>query len=473
MAEFAPNSQLGHYRIIERIGAGGMGVVYKASDTKLGRAVAIKIIRAGFQHHEGLLRFEREARVLASLNHPHIAGIYGIEESGGTRFLALEYVPGPTLHDRLLGGPLGIREAMLAGKQIAEALEAAHAKGIVHRDLKPANIKVTDDGQVKVLDFGLAKSIEGSEAAFSADSAPTMPAELTRELTVLGTAAYMSPEQARGQALDSRTDIWSFGCVLFQALSGKPAFSGPTVTDVLAAVIEHDPDWQTLPAAAPPAIRVLLQRCLQKDPQRRLRDIGDARLELEEALTAPRSHARTASAAHPSRIAPFALGGVLVGAAIAGGIAWNLSRNRPAPNAGFTIRLGPNEFLPRLGGMAFSPDGTSLAYVVARGGQQRLYLRRTSDSEATAIPHTEGIAGVPVFSPDGHWLAFWQDAKWKKVMLSGGPPAPMFDAPPGARVRRGSRQSRAGTGRRWRAAVSVRDRSQEDGAVGRRASVPS
>lgn len=282
----------------------------------------------------------------------------------------------------------------------------------------------------------LAKLIERPRVAVSADSATTLPPELTREVTVLGTAAYMSPEQACGKALDSRTDIWSFGCVLYQALSGKPAFTGSTVTEILAAVIERDPDWQTLPSATPAPVRSLLRRCLRKDPQDRLRDIGDARMELEEALAALKSVASVAPAAGPSRLrfALYALVCVLAGAAIAGVLAWNLWRTPQVQVSRFTIKLSPNEFLPRLGGMAFSPDGTSLAYLVSRGEQQQIYLRRTLDSEAKLIPNTEGAAGVPVFSPDGQWLAFWQNAKWKKVALSGGPPVPMFDAPPGGAV---------------------------------------
>ena len=282
--ELANNDQLGSYRIEVRIGAGGMGVVYRATDTKLQRSVALKVIRPELLHDEGLTRFEREARLLASLNHPHIAAIHGMEESGGTKFLVLEYVPGPTLADRLRRGPLPIREAIRIGKQIAEALEAAHARNIIHRDLKPANIKISPEGKVKVLDFGLAKSMRQPHAASAEGTTVTLSQDLTSEMTIIGTAAYMSPEQAAGKDLDTRSDIWSFGCVLFESISGKRVFRGQTITEILAAVMEREPPWEMLPDATPRPVQSLLRRCLRKDRQSRLRDIGDARIDWKIGL---------------------------------------------------------------------------------------------------------------------------------------------------------------------------------------------
>ncbi len=272
-------STLGSYETLTLIGVGGMGEVYHARDLKLGRDVAIKILRGELaQDAERLSRFDREARLLASLNHPHIATLYGMEEAEGARFLVMEFVHGPTVADRLAGGPLSLEESLSLGRQIAEALEAAHEKGVIHRDLKPGNVKITPGGKVKLLDFGLAKAI----VANSSPSAETASHEATREGTILGTPYYMSPEQVRGQLLDRRTDIWSFGCVLFEVLSGQRAFTGSTGADIFAAILEREPNWTLLPPEVPPSIRSLLQRCFRKDPARRLRDIGDARIELLE-----------------------------------------------------------------------------------------------------------------------------------------------------------------------------------------------
>jgi serine/threonine protein kinase len=259
--------RLGVYHLQERIGAGGMGEVYRARDTRLGRDVAIKVLPDLFAADpDRLTRFEREARVLAALNHPHIGAIYGFEESGGVRGLVLELVEGPTLADRLATGPLSVLEALTIASQIAEALEAAHAKGIIHRDLKPANVKVTPAGVVKVLDFGLAKTWAREVAGADLSQASTMTITGTREGALLGTAAYMSPEQARGTAVDQRADVWAFGCVLFEMLTGRAPFQGETLSDTLARILEREPDWSTLPAAVPGRIRVLLRTCLQKDP---------------------------------------------------------------------------------------------------------------------------------------------------------------------------------------------------------------
>src|SRR5882672_8132307 len=293
-----PGRRLGPYEILSAIGAGGMGEVYRAHDTKLGRDVAIKVLPANFVNDpERLSRFQREARMLAALNHANIATIYGLEQSGGVTCLVMELVSGETLAERVKAGPVGIEEALKIAAQIAEALEAAHEKNIIHRDLKPANVKVTPEGKVKVLDFGLAKAFEGDAANDDPSNSPTLSAAATMRGAILGTAAYMSPEQARGKVCDKRTDIWAFGCVLYELLAGKQAFQGESTTEILAAVLRGEPDWQALPASTPVKIRDLLQRCLQKDVNRRARDAGDARIEIEEAVAAP----ATAEAVRPAK----------------------------------------------------------------------------------------------------------------------------------------------------------------------------
>src|SRR5213595_3189995 len=301
----AAGGKLGPYEILAPLGAGGMGEVYRARDSRLGREVALKVLPAAMANDaERMARFQREAQMLASLNHPNIASIYGLEESGGVRALVMELVEGPTLAERIAtrargdsvgtgldpparaqqAGPLLLDEALGIAKQIAEALEAAHERGIIHRDLKPANIKVTEGGTVKVLDFGLAKAFnpQDSAANLNQTNSPTLSMAATRAGVILGTAAYMSPEQARGKPLDKRTDIWSFGCVLYEMLTGRPAFAAETISDTIARVLESEVDWQALPPSTPIRLRELLRRCVQKDVNRRLRDIGDARLELDE-----------------------------------------------------------------------------------------------------------------------------------------------------------------------------------------------
>jgi len=282
-------TRLGSYEVLAQIGAGDMGEVYKAHDTKLGRDVAIKILPEAFAHDpERLSRFQREAKMLAALNHPNIATIHGLEQSNGTHYLVMELVPGETLAERIKReGAVPVEEALKVSVQIAEALEAAHEKGIIHRDLKPANVKVTPEGKVKVLDFGLAKAFAGDGASEDPSNSPTLSAVATMQGVLLGTAAYMSPEQARGKTVDKRTDIWAFGCVLYELITGRAAFRGETLSDTIAAVLEREPDWQALPPPTPAQIRNLLRRCLRKDPQRRLRDLGDARIEIEETLIPP------------------------------------------------------------------------------------------------------------------------------------------------------------------------------------------
>src|SRR5229473_8307406 len=285
----ANGTKLGSYEIVAPLGAGGMGEVYQAHDTKLGRDVAIKVLPEAFAHDPARLsRFQREAKMLASLNHPNIAAIYGLEEDARRNYLVMELVSGETLAERVKReGRVPVEEALGIARQIAEALEAAHEKSIIHRDLKPANVKVTPEGKVKVLDFGLAKAFAGDAASDDPSNSPTLSAAATMQGVILGTAAYMSPEQARGKACDKRTDIWAFGCVLYELLTGRQAFQGESTTEILAAVLKEEPDWQVLPASTPVKIRDLLGRCLQKDLRRRLHDAADARIEIEDALAAP------------------------------------------------------------------------------------------------------------------------------------------------------------------------------------------
>ena len=279
--------RLGHYDVTALIGEGGMGQVYQATDTKLNRQVALKVLPQAFiDDPDRLARFEREAKVLASLNHPNIGGIHGLEDSSGVKALVLELVEGPTLADRIAQGPIPVDEALPIAKQIAEAVEAAHEAGVIHRDLKPANIKVRDDGTVKVLDFGLAKALDTTPEG-DPSQLPTLTAAATQEGVIMGTAAYMSPEQARGKSVDRRTDIWAFGVVLYEMLTGKRAFPGEAMADSVARIIERNPDYDTLPPDVPPSIRQLVRRCLEKDQRERLRDIGDARIEIKQALATP------------------------------------------------------------------------------------------------------------------------------------------------------------------------------------------
>ncbi len=452
---------LGHYRILEKLGEGGMGVVYRAADSKLGREVAIKVLPETFARDpERLARFEREARVLASLNHPNIAAIHGLEEQDGLRYLVLEYVPGLTLAERLgdkapgervragfkpAHAPLPVDEALEIAKQIAEALEAAHEKGIIHRDLKPANVKVTPEGKVKVLDFGLAKAFEPEGSDVNLSKSPTISVAATRAGVILGTAAYMSPEQARGKAVDKRTDIWAFGCVLYEMLSGKPVFGADTITDTIAAIVKNEPDWSALPAETPAAARPLLRRCLEKDPHRRLHDMADARIELEETLQkAPGIGAGDAGvAAAAPRPAPLGfmprksaamlgLGGLVMGAAAAGMVVWRLVPTPSAPAPLLTrvlLSLPPSAPLsPGIIGraLAISPDGSRLVYVGFREGSTRLFVRAMDELEPKPLAGTEGAQG-PFFSPDGQWVGFFAQGKLKKVLLNGGAPVTLCD----------------------------------------------
>ncbi len=438
-------TQLGPYEIVEPLGAGGMGEVYRARDPRLDRDVALKILPDSLARDpERVLRFQREARLLASLSHPNIAAIHGFEKSGGKSFLVLECVEGETLAQRLKRGALAVDETLGACKQIAEALEAADERGIIHRDLKPANVMLTPDGVVKVLDFGLAKAFvgEGKDHLCPSPSeiaeSPTITAEYTRPGVVLGTAAYMSPEQARGKPLDKRTDIWSFGVVLYECLGGRKPFEGETSTDLIAKILERDPDWTGLPGDTPPAVLLLLKRCLQKDRRLRLHDIGDARIEIEEAMNDPYVHRVTSPEVSRSTrrvlAVPWSITALIVIIVISLIVRdWiGSTTSVPRPVWRFAIDL-PAEAPVAVAdnpSVAVSPDGTRLVYVGRRAGGTQLYLRVIDEFSVAPIPGTEDGTG-PFFSPDGKWLAYfdYRAGKLKKVPLRGGATIDVCDAP--------------------------------------------
>ena len=422
---------LGPYRVTAKIGEGGMGEVWQAHDTKLDRDVALKVLPEAFTSDpDRLARFEREAKVLASLNHPNIGTIYGLEEAEGVRALVLELIEGPTLADRIAQGPIPLDDALPIAKQIAEALEAAHEAGVIHRDLKPANIKVKDDGTVKVLDFGLAKAFQPDPES-DPSASPTVTAA-TEQGVILGTAAYMSPEQARGQTLDKRTDIWSFGCVLYEMLSGHRVFGKDTVIDTLSAVLESEPEWRLLPDVTPPGARRLLRRCLQKDRRRRCHDIADARIELEdlegesadEGLAAIEQTAT--SGPRTGVLLPWVLMAVL--GIILMSTLWMTRSGSPVPppaTTHLTIDLPPGHSLGGGGSypVALSRDGRRLAYVAAAGQASTvgLFLRRLDDRTVREVADTED-AGYPFFSPDGESVGFWADGWLHRVPFTGGQP---------------------------------------------------
>ena len=419
-------THLGSYEVLAQIGTGGMGEVYQAHDTKLGRDVAIKVLPEAFAHDpERLSRFQREAKMLAALNHPNIATIHGLEQSNGTSYLVMELVSGETLAERVKrDGAVPIEETLKIAVQIAEALEAAHEKGIIHRDLKPANVKLTPEGKVKVLDFGLAKAFAGDTADSNPSQSPTLSAVATMQGVLLGTAAYMSPEQARGKTVDKRTDIWAFGCVLYELLTGKQAFEGETVTEILASVLKGDPDWLALPPTTPAQIFGLLRRCLQKDKTVRHQAAGDARIEIHEAMAAPKdSGATQAAPASVSKLlaAVGAVAAALAIIAVVMGFGW-WRATRPVeqalrPLVRLDVDLGPDVSLGSQAGAdeIISPDGTRLVYV----SQGRLFTRRLDQPNASELVGTQG-AFAPFFSPDGQWVAFFTPGKLQKISVDGG-----------------------------------------------------
>ncbi len=457
-------SQLGQFEVLSIIGAGGMGEVYRARDSKLGREVALKVLPEVFARDEGFMaRFGREATLLASLNHPNIAAIHSLEDSRGVRALVMELVEGPTLEDRIEHGPIPVDEALRIARQVAEALEYAHDHGIVHRDLKPANVKVTADDAVKVLDFGLAKSVEDrpgpTEASpfrdlgrrvespnppepSSADHAGSpVPTELaTRHGTLLGTSAYMSPEQAKGKPVDRRADIWAFGCLLYEMLAGRRPFRGETATSTRAAVVDQDPDWSVLPAATPPRIRALLKRCLQKDAKKRLQAIGEARIAIDDVLSGPVESAAPAEEVGASatrwklRIA-LGLATALALAALALAALYLRQNPRPLEVVRYEIPPPPGAaFRGWLGGFAgnfsVSPDGRSIAFMATGSdGTSHLWVRSFDALDSRVLDGTDGAIGWPIWSTDSRSIAFGARGKLRRIDAAGGPPQVICDAP--------------------------------------------
>ena len=477
--------KLGPYEIVAPLGAGGMGEVYRARDTKLNRDVALKVLPEALAHDsERMARFQREAQVLASLNHPNIAAIHGLEESNNIRALVMELVEGQTLAERIgatrpltpspspqgrgwptgsgegaRGSALPLDDALPMAKQITDALEYAHEHGIIHRDLKPANIKITPEGTVKVLDFGLAKALDvdptGSNLSNSPTLSPTLSFAATQAGVILGTAAYMSPEQARGKQVDRRADIWAFGCVLFEMLGGRRPFEGETVTDVLAAVVRAEPDLDSLPADTPPRIKELIRRCLAKDPKQRLQAIGEARIAMEETISgspSPPALLPQAGEGGPQgrvrvsplrRALPWALAGLLAVVAVIFAIGYVGRAPKPQPVIQFAFSAPENTSFPTLSTfMSLSPDGRELAFNAQSqpDAPSTLWVRPLDSLTAEQIPGTKG-AFLPFWSPDGRYIGFFADTKLEKVELSGGPPQTLYDAIVG----RGGAWNRDGT----------------------------
>jgi Tol biopolymer transport system component len=444
-----PGTRLGAFEIVSLLGAGGMGEVYRARDTQLKRDVAIKVLPEPLAADpDRVARFQREAELLATLTHPHIAAIYGFERVDGSPALIMELVDGPTIAERLLGGPVPVDEAICIARELIDGLDYAHEHGVVHRDLKPANLKLTPDGHLKILDFGLAKALDTATAtrpgAPGQSMSPTITSPaFTQAGVILGTAAYMSPEQARGQPVDKRSDIWAFGCVVYEMLTGVRAFAGETISDTLAALLTREPDWSRLPAATPPPLRRLMRECLTRDSKLRLRDIGDARrtLETREAETAG-SQARPP--AHS--MVPWAVAGLLALVLFTVVAMRGLSPSPPGPPPlqRHAVELGADASLATDVGSAaaLSPDGQLLVFAAypTGAGTTRLFARRLDQLLATSFPGTDD-ARAPFFSPDGQWVAFFAEGKLKKVAVTGGAPITLADAPSG----RGGAWTRSGS----------------------------
>jgi len=413
-------TMVSHYRIIDKIGAGGMGEVYLAEDTNLNRQIAIKVLPDMFgSDQERLARFEREAKLLASLNHPNLATIHGLENVQGKRLLVMELVEGETLAERIAKGPLPLEEALDVFCQIAAGMEAAHEKGIIHRDLKPANIKITPEGKVKILDFGLAKALQIESAVTDLAKSPTITENMTRAGVILGTAAYMSPEQAKGKPVDKRTDIWAFGCILFECLTGRRAFEGETVSETLAAVLRGEPRWDQLPAETPANIKSLLHRCLQKDASRRLRDIGDASLDASDSMVLssniPEKRGRSWGAPIPWVVTALMI--------VVSAYLWYAGQGKQpvSQNPIFSYIVPPeNSVACFCDGMALSPDGRMLAFVsLSSKGERLVWVRLFSRPDAAPLPGTNG-ATYPFWSPDSKHLAFYAGGWLKRVPAEGG-----------------------------------------------------
>ena len=427
-----PGQTLLHYRITDKLGEGGMGVVWRAVDTNLDRQVAIKILPEPVANDpERLARFDREARLLASLNHPNIATVHGLHECEGMRFIAMELVQGEDLSAHLERGSLDIESVLKIGAQVAAALEAAHAQGVVHRDLKPANVVLTPAGVAKVLDFGLAKVADPSSASGGSNAAlsPTITSLSATAGVLMGTAAYMSPEQARGRPVDRRTDIWALGCLLFECLTGKQLFRGETVSDSLAAILRKDPDWDDLPAQTPPLVRHLLHRALTRDPMRRLQDAGDARIELELALEDPDGSARMSGAPAPVpvdarwRLLPWGIALAAVVVALAMMTRGGAPDPPSTPRRHLTVTI-PDKAPVGAGGVedappAISPDGTRLVVGIQREGMLQLALRALDSFDITPLDGTDG-AQFPFWSPDSKHLGFFRGGRLMRMELATG-----------------------------------------------------
>jgi serine/threonine-protein kinase len=416
-------TRLAHYEITAHLGSGGMGDVYLATDSKLGRSVAIKLLPAAFASDpDRLSRFRREAQLLASLNHPNIAHIYGLEETGDTRCIVMELIDGETLQARINKGPIPVDEALAIAKQIADALETAHERGVVHRDLKPGNVMLTNEGAVKVLDFGLAKAYCSDSSSPSTSNSPTMASmTATNAGVILGTAAYMSPEQARGKAVDKRADIWAFGVVLYEMVTGRQLFQGEDQTVTLASVVMKEPDLTTVPQR----VRRVLERCLEKDPKKRLRDISGVELLLDE----PSTPAAPAPASHPPSRLPRIGMGLATAAAIVLGFLYFYRPPENRPLVRLSVELGPDAIAGDRTTVAISPDGTRIVFLV-RGakGLPQLATRLLNQATPTPWPGTEGAAD-PFFSPDGQWIGFWALGKLKKISVLGGAAVVLCDTP--------------------------------------------
>ncbi len=439
----APGDRLGPYEIVVKLGEGGMGEVYRAKDTRLNRVVAVKAMHLSFAGEpERVARFEREAQLLASMNHPNIAAIHGVEETAGATFLVLEFVDGHSLSELLKAGAMPVPEAMALAKQLGDALAAAHERGIIHRDLKPANVMVTADGKIKVLDFGLGKSLDGEASSGSGSSAPpanapTMTMAATQAGIIMGTAGYMSPEQAKGRPTDRRSDVWAFGCVFYEMLTGHRAFGGEDIAEILAAIVRDEPDWTRLPATLPPAVRVMLQWCFIKDRAERLSDMSVVRFLMSDTAKSLSGVSTPTEPAAPDtarrRVAPLILATAALAVIATFGLTRWLLPSGAATSAGVAhvgiglpegVELGSTNLLP----LAISRDGARVAFVGLRDGKNQVYVRALSEPEPRALDGTEGGDG-PFFSPDGQWIGFFAGSKLKKVAVGGAALQTLADAP--------------------------------------------